>query len=183
MKINSLSDPEIIAKLYQASHAGVKIHLIVRGICCLRTDIPGISDNIEVHSIVGRLLEHSRIYYFYNDGNQEIYLSSADMMKRNLNRRVETLFPVLQPDLKQRAIGIYNIMRSDNVKARVLHNAVYSMIDRRGKKMVNSQEVFIRHAEEKVRALKVKKEIDRDPGAFEVMRREDNDLTLDDKDE
>lgn len=180
MKMNSLSDPEIIAKLYQASHAGVKIHLIVRGICCLRTDIPGISDNIEVHSIVGRLLEHSRIYYFYNDGNQEIYLSSADMMKRNLNRRVETLFPVLQPDLKQRAIDIYNIMWSDNVKARVLHNDVYTMIDRRGKKMINSQEIFIRQAEEKVRALKEKEKIEREPGAFEVMRREDHDLTLDD---
>ncbi|QQP27697.1 RNA degradosome polyphosphate kinase [Lactobacillus ultunensis] len=183
MKMNSLSDPEIIAKLYQASHAGVKIHLIVRGICCLRTDIPGISDNIEVHSIVGRLLEHSRIYYFYNDGNQEIYLSSADMMKRNLNRRVETLFPVLQPDLKQRAIDIYNTMWSDNVKARVLHNDVYTMIDRRGKKMVNSQEIFIRQAEEKVRALKEKKKMDREPDTFEVMRREDNDLTLDNKDE
>lgn len=181
MKMNSLSDPEIIGKLYEASHAGVKIHLIVRGICCLRTDIPGISDNIEVHSIVGRLLEHSRIYYFYNDGNQDVYLSSADMMKRNLNRRVETLFPILQPDLKERVLNIYNIMWNDNVKPRVLHDNVYSMVDRRGKKALNSQEYFIHQSQEKERELKQKEDEDRDPDVFEVIRREDNDLTLDEK--
>ena len=181
MKMNSLSDPEIIGKLYEASHAGVKIHLIVRGICCLRTDIPGISDNIEVHSIVGRLLEHSRIYYFYNNGNQDVYLSSADMMNRNLNRRVETLFPILQPDLKERVLHIYDIMWNDNVKTRVLHNDVYSMFDRRGKKALNSQEYFIHQAQEKERELKQKEDEDRDPDVFEVMRKEDNDLTLEEK--
>lgn len=181
MKMNSLSDPEIIGKLYEASHAGVKIHLIVRGICCLRTDIPGISDNIEVHSIVGRLLEHSRIYYFYNNGNQDVYLSSEDMMKRNLNRRVETLFPILQPDLKERVLHIYDIMWNDNVKTRVLHNDVYSMFDRRGKKALNSQEHFIHQAQEKERELKQKEDEDRDPDVFEVMRKEDNDLTLEEK--
>ncbi|WP_242368263.1 RNA degradosome polyphosphate kinase [Lactobacillus intestinalis] len=182
MKMNSLSDPEIIAKLYQASHAGVKIHLIVRGICCLRTDIPGISDNIEVYSIVGRLLEHSRIYYFYNDGNDEIYLSSADMMKRNLNRRVETLFPVLQPDLKQRAIDIYNKMWEDNVKGRILHNDTYTMIDRRGKEAVNCQEFFIEQAQEKNEELKQRRKANaRKIETFEVIRRQDNDLKLDEK--
>lgn len=182
MKMNSLSDPEIIAKLYQASHAGVKIHLIVRGICCLRTDIPGISDNIEVHSIVGRLLEHSRIYYFYNDGNDEIYLSSADMMKRNLNRRVETLFPVLQPDLKQRAIDIYDKMWEDNVKGRILHNDTYTMIDRRGKEAVNCQEFFIEQAQEKNEELKQRRTANaRKIETFEVIRRQDNDLKLDEK--
>lgn len=182
MKMNSLSDPEIIAKLYQASHAGVKIHLIVRGICCLRTDIPGISDNIEVHSIVGRLLEHSRIYYFYNDGNDEIYLSSADMMKRNLNRRVETLFPVLQPDLKQRAIDIYDKMWEDNVKGRILHNDTYTMIDRRGKEAVNCQEFFIEQAQEKNEELKQRRKANaRKIETFEVIRRQDNDLKLDEK--
>lgn len=181
MKMNSLSDPEIIAKLYQASHAGVKIHLIVRGICSLRTDIPKISDNIEVHSIVGRLLEHSRIYYFYNDGEQDIYLSSADMMKRNLNRRVETLFPVLQPDLRERAINIYNTMWADNVKTRVLHNDVYSMIDRRGKKMLSSQEYFIHEAQRKIVALKQKEESRRDSDTFEVMRKANKDLSLTEK--
>lgn len=182
MKMNSLSDPEIIAKLYEASHAGVKIHLIVRGICCLRTDIPGISDNIEVHSIVGRLLEHSRIYYFYNDGNDEIYLSSADMMKRNLNRRVETLFPILQPDLKQRTIDIYNKMWADNVKARILHDETYSMIDRRGKEVVNAQEFFIHQAEAKNAQLKLKRKAEaRKIETFEVIRRQKDDLKLGEK--
>ncbi|EFG55252.1 hypothetical protein C5L18_000441 [Lactobacillus amylolyticus] len=171
--------------MYEASHAGVIIHLIVRGICCLRTDLPGISDNIEVHSIVGRFLEHSRIYYFYNDGNDEIFLSSADMMKRNLNRRVETLFPILQPDLKARAIAIYDKMWQDNVKARVLHDQSYSMIDLRGKEAVNSQEYFINEAVEKNRVLKEKrKEMARKPEIFKVMRKEYNELTLgDQKDE
>ncbi len=179
MKMNSLSDPEIIAKLYEASAAGVKIHLIIRGICCLRTDIPKISDNIEVHSIVGRLLEHSRIYYFNNDGAEEIYLSSADMMKRNLNRRVETLFPVLQPDLKQRAISIFDKMWQDNVKARILHNNVYSMIDRRGKEAVNAQEYFIHEAEQKNKALKEKRKQEaRTPETFDVMKKHKNDLHL-----
>lgn len=182
MKMNSLSDPEIIAKLYQASHAGVKIHLIVRGICCLRTDIPGISDNIEVHSIVGRFLEHSRIYYFFNDGNDEIYLSSADMMKRNLNRRVETLFPVLQPDLKARAIAIYDTMWQDNVKSRILHDRTYSMVDRRGKAALNSQEYFIKEAEEKNRILKEKrKEEARKPETFESMKKHEAELQLGEK--
>ncbi len=184
MKMNSLSDPEIIAKLYEASHAGVIIHLIVRGICCLRTDIPGISDNIEVHSIVGRLLEHSRIYYFYNDGNDEIYLSSADMMKRNLNRRVETLFPVLQPDLKQRAINIYNTMWSDNVHARILHNNVYSMISHRGKKPIDSQECFIEEAEEKNKQLKAARKAEaRKPETFESMQKQEAELELGEKKE
>lgn len=182
MKMNSLSDPEIIAKLYEASRAGVKIHLIVRGICCLRTDIPGISDNIEVHSIVGRLLEHSRIYYFYNDGNDKVYLSSADMMKRNLNRRVETLFPVLQPDLKQRAIGIYNKMWEDNVKARILHDETYSMIDRRGKEAVNAQEFFIHQAEDKNAQLKQQRKAQaRKIENFEVIRKQEDDLKLGEK--
>ncbi len=182
MKMNSLSDPEIIAKLYQASHAGVKIHLIVRGICCLRTDIPGISDNIEVHSIVGRFLEHSRIYYFYNDGNDEIYLSSADMMKRNLNRRVETLFPVLQPDLKKRAIGIYNIMWNDNVKSRVLHDRTYTMVDRRGKEALSSQEYFIKEAEKKNHELKERRKKEaRKPQIFQALTKQIQDLHLGEK--
>lgn len=126
-------------------------------------------------------MEHSRIYYFYNDGNEDIYLSSADMMKRNLNRRVETLFPVLQPDLKDRAINIYNIMWEDNVKTRVLHNDVYTMIDRRGKKKVNSQEYFIKQAKEKICMLKKSNKKKLDTDTFEVMRREDNDLLLDEK--
>ena len=102
-------------------------------------------------------------------------------MKRNLNRRVETLFPVLQPDLKDRAINIYNIMWEDNVKTRVLHNDVYTMIDRRGKKKVNSQEYFIKQAKEKICMLKKSNKKKLDTDTFEVMRREDNDLLLDEK--
>lgn len=182
MKMNSLSDPDIIAKLYEASHAGVKIHLIIRGICCLRTDIPGISDNIEVHSIVGRFLEHSRIYYFYNDGHDEVYLSSADMMKRNLNRRVETLFPVLQPNLKQRVLDIYRIMWEDNVKSRILHDQTYSMVDRRGKETIDSQKYFVAEAKEQNRLLKEKrKEQARKPETFETMRKQEVDIELGEK--
>ena len=147
MKMNSLSDQDIIARLYEASAAGVKIQLIVRGICCLRTDIPGVSDNIEVHSIVGRFLEHSRIYYFYNEGMEDIYLSSADMMTRNLNRRVELLFPVQQDDLRERLYKIFDDMWADNIKGRVLRDDTFVKQDRRGQQPFNSQAQFIDQAE------------------------------------
>ena len=170
MKMNSLSDPKIIEKLYEASSFGVKIQLIIRGICCLKNDIPGISENIEVHSIVGRFLEHSRIYYFYNNGNEDIYLSSADMMTRNLNRRVELLFPLIQSDTKKRAIAIYNEMWEDNIKTRVLHGDKFSRIDRRGLIPNNSQESFIQDAEQKnARLKKMKKEALNGQNAFQPM--------------
>ena len=92
--MNSLCDSEIIAALYAASAAGVKIELIVRGICCLKTGIPGVSENITVRSIVGNFLEHARIFYFYSNGQEEIYMGSADWMPRNLDKRVEIIFPV-----------------------------------------------------------------------------------------
>lgn len=154
MKMNSLSDAKIIAKLYEASAAGVKIRLIVRGICCLKNNIPGVSENIEVHSIVGRLLEHSRIYYFYNGGREDLFFSSADMMTRNLNRRVEILFPILQPDLRARGINIFDNMWKDNVKARKLVGSKFERIDRRGLTAFNSQEYFIQEAEAKREELK-----------------------------
>ncbi|MCX7798370.1 MAG: polyphosphate kinase 1 [Melioribacter sp.] len=120
-KLNSLVDPYLIASLYEASRQGVKIDLIVRGICCLVPLVPGLSENIRVISIVGRFLEHSRIYYFYNNGEEEIYLSSADLMQRNLDRRVEITFPIKDPEhkafLKEHLL---ETCLKDNVKARVL---------------------------------------------------------------
>ena len=178
MKMNSLSDQDVIAKLYEASAAGVKIHLIVRGICCLQTEIPGVSDNIEVHSIVGRFLEHSRIYYFYNDGKEEVYLASADMMRRNLNRRVETLFPILQDDLKARVLDIFAKMWRDNVQARILHGTEWVHADLRGQSPFSSQEYFIAEAEEKVQAVKDAEaaESESHKDAFEAMKPQENEL-------
>lgn len=119
-KMNSLIDPAFIRQLYRASQAGVKVELIARGICGLRPGIPHLSDNIRVISVVGRFLEHSRIYYFHNGGDPAIYLGSADLMPRNLDRRIETLFPVEDPSLKQELIEILEIGMADNVNARLL---------------------------------------------------------------
>ncbi len=113
-KMNSLVDPKIIAALYEASQAGVQIDLVVRGICCLRPGLPEISENIRVISIIGRYLEHSRIFYFQNDGQEEIYLGSADWMPRNLDRRVEAITPVEAPNLVKRLKEILEIMLADN---------------------------------------------------------------------
>jgi polyphosphate kinase len=117
-KVNALVDEEVIKALYVASQAGVKINLLVRGICCLRAKVPGISDNVTVRSIVGRFLEHSRIYRFENGGHPEVYLASADWMARNFFRRVETCFPVEDADLRAQIDQILDIYWKDNVKAR-----------------------------------------------------------------
>ncbi|WP_180949785.1 RNA degradosome polyphosphate kinase [Secundilactobacillus pentosiphilus] len=151
MKMNSLSDQKMIEHLYKASHCGVQIQLIVRGICCLRTGIPKVSENITVHSIVGHFLEHSRIYCFDIDGQKSVYLSSADLMTRNLNRRVELLFPILQPDLADRVLRIYDTMWNDNVKTRVMQaDGAYTHIDRRGLVPLESQAAFVKAATEHV---------------------------------
>ncbi|OEH94219.1 RNA degradosome polyphosphate kinase [Bacillus solimangrovi] len=141
LKMNSLTDKSLIMKLYDASRAGVKIDLIVRGICCLRTGIKGISDNITVRSIVGRFLEHSRIYYFYHNGQEKYFLSSADMMTRNMIKRVEILFPIYSDEIKNSIKKILQISLEDNVKARVqTENGVYQYVQRKsGEKQVNSQ--------------------------------------------
>lgn len=148
-KMNSLCDKEIIAALYEASAAGVKIELIVRGICCLKVGIPGVSEHISVRSIVGNFLEHSRIFYFYNNGEENVYMGSADWMPRNLDKRVEILFPVENALLKEQVIHILDVELADNVKARVLQeNGSYEKVDKRGKALVNSQETFCKEAEQ-----------------------------------
>lgn len=152
-KMNSLCDQDIIAALYQASAAGVRIDLIVRGICCLKTGIPGVSTNITVRSIVGNFLEHSRIFYFENDEHFEIYCGSADWMPRNLERRVEILFPVDQPELKEKLLHILQCQLDDTVKASVLQsNGSYQKADRRRKRLCCSQEEFCLEAEAEARA-------------------------------
>ena len=148
-KMNSLCDPEIIAHLYQASAAGVKINLIVRGICCLKAGIPGISENIHVRSIVGNFLEHSRIFLFGNCGNEEIYMGSADWMQRNLDKRVEIMFPVEDPQIKAQVRHILEVELADTVKARVMKmdgSGTYERVDRRGKELIDSQRQFCEEA-------------------------------------
>ncbi|WP_349535228.1 RNA degradosome polyphosphate kinase [Leuconostoc citreum] len=147
MKFNSLSDERMVKHLYEASHAGVPIHLIVRGITILKVGIFDVSETISVHSIVGRFLEHSRIYSFENDGNPKVYLSSADLMTRNLDRRVELLFPLKDDKLRDKVLEIFETMWQDNVKTRVLQaDGQYEKKDRRGVARLNAQETFIEAA-------------------------------------
>ena len=143
-KVNALIDKEIIDKLYEASCANVKIELIVRGICGLIPGIKNLSENIKVRSIVGRLLEHSRIFYFENAENNKIYVGSADMMKRNLDKRVEALFPIEDPDIKSRIINMLKIMLEDNVNAREMDNKseFHRIVPGKNAKLINSQSEF-----------------------------------------
>ncbi len=151
-KMNSLCDPDIIKALYYASSCGVEIELIVRGICCLKSGIPGVSENIHVRSIVGDFLEHSRIFYFENGGEELLYLGSADWMPRNLERRVEIVFPVEDDRIKKEVIHILDIEMEDNVKAHVLQpNGKYTKVDKRGKALLNSQEYFCNWAQERIK--------------------------------
>lgn len=154
-KFNSLVDKDIILKLYEASQAGVKIELNVRGICCLKPGIKNISENINVKSIISNFLEHSRIYYFYNGGDPKVFLSSADWMSRNLNRRIEILFPVENSNLKERVVGILDLNLADTVKARIqLSDGTYKNVDKRGKKKIDSQKIFHRRAVERIENIK-----------------------------
>ena len=146
-KMNSLCDKDVITALYEASCAGVKIELVVRGICCLKAGVQGLSENISVRSIVGNFLEHSRIFCFCNDGSPEVYMGSADWMPRNLDRRVEITFPVEDPELKKQVVHILEVELEDNVKAHVLQpDGSYEKEDKRGKVLVNSQEQFCQEA-------------------------------------
>ena len=142
-KMNSLCDPDIMAALYEASSAGVRIDLIVRGICCLRVGIPGVSENIRVRSIVGNFLEHSRIFYFENGGTPEVYAASADWMPRNLDRRVEILFPIEDKNIAEKVVHILDLELVDTVKAHTLKNdGTYERVDKRGKDLIDSQRIF-----------------------------------------
>ena len=156
-KMNSLCDRETIDLLYKASEAGVKINLIVRGICCLRAGVPGLSENISVRSIVGTFLEHSRIFYFHNGGYEEDYMGSADWMPRSLDKREEILFPVEAPELKEEVIHILNIQLADTLKAHIMKpDGNYDKVDKRGKTPLASQEYFCQEAMERARAMKDK---------------------------
>lgn len=161
-KMNSLCDAGIINALYEASAAGVQIELIIRGICCLKQGVPGMSETIQVRSIVGTFLEHSRIFYFENDGSPEIYMGSADWMPRNLDKRVEILFPVEDPDLKKEIVHILHTQLADNTKAHLLqpdglidsekdglvkvYGGCYKKADRRGHVAICSQMQFCKEA-------------------------------------
>ena len=154
-KMNALVDKMIIDRLLFASNAGVKIHLIIRGICCLQTGIPGISDNIKVESIVGTFLEHNRIYYFYNDGCDEYYIGSADWMPRNLDKRVEIITPVEDEDIREKLKHILDVYMADNRKAYYMQpDGSYKKLNASGKKLVNSQMQFCQEAIDAIKAVK-----------------------------
>lgn len=154
-KMNSLCDRDIIAALYEAGEAGVKIDLIVRGICCLKAQVPELSENIRVRSIVGQFLEHSRIFYFANGGREEIYCGSADWMPRNLERRVEIVFPIEDEALKSEVYHILEGELKDTLKASLMTpEGTYEKVDRRGKESYSSQAAFVEEAWEHVRNKK-----------------------------
>ena len=145
-KINSLNEPQLIEALYEASQAGVKIDLIVRGICSLRPGVKGLSENIHVRSIVGRFLEHSRVYYFLNDGDEEFYCSSADWMERNMFRRNESCFEIRQKAMKDKIRRHLELFLADNCQAWVLKgDGSYERLKPGKKERVSAQETFLEH--------------------------------------
>ncbi|MBN2022072.1 MAG: polyphosphate kinase 1 [Pirellulales bacterium] len=151
-KMNSLQDKDLCEALYRASQAGVKILLNVRGICCLRPGVKGLSANIEVTSIIDRYLEHARVFYFRNGGHEEVYLGSADWMVRNLSKRLEIMFPVSSPRLQRRLLDLLKTCLADNVKAcELLPDGTYRRVARRGRR-IRAQEIFHRAAVEATRA-------------------------------
>lgn len=159
-KMNSLCDQDVIQALYEAAAEGVKIELIVRGICCLRTGVPGTNGNIRVRSIVGNFLEHARIFYFENAGKAELYLGSADWMPRNLERRVEILFPILEPELKDKVWHVLETQLNDTEKAQFLQpDCTYEKVDRSGKALYNAQEEFCKeYVQETAKKAKAEKQ-------------------------
>ena len=160
-KVNSLCDKVIITKLAEASQAGVKIELLVRGICCIIPGVEGYTENITVRSIVGRFLEHSRIFIFGKAGKeQKIYIGSADYMSRNTIRRVEVAAPVEDEKLKKRIRDMFAVMMKDNVKARIMQNdGTYIHAERKdGEEMLNSQEYFYDEAYKRLEDKKARQE-------------------------
>jgi polyphosphate kinase len=151
-KMNSLEDPGIVQELYEASMAGVEIDLIVRGICRLRPGLAGVSDTVRVHSVVGRFLEHSRIFYFHNAGDPDYYIGSADWMTRNLDRRVEAVAPVEDPDLRAELRTILDVMLEDNRKRWVMdHDGTYEqMRPSEGEPVRNTHRRLMHRAHESV---------------------------------
>jgi polyphosphate kinase len=146
IKVNAITDDQMIRLLYRAAQAGVSMDLMVRGICCLRPAVPGVSDNIRVRSIVGRFLEHSRIYWFHNNGQEEMYMGSADLMERNLDRRVETLAPIRDPEilehLRDIVLGAY---LRDTDRAMVLDSSGHYERPPNGSEHFDAQQFLIRH--------------------------------------
>jgi polyphosphate kinase len=139
-KMNALVDPQAIEALYRASRAGVRIDLIVRGVCALRPGVPGVSENISVRSIVGRFLEHSRVFYFENGGESELYCASADWMERNFFRRVEVAFPICRPHHIERILRDLDLCLADNCQAwRLQADGTYERIARGTARPVNAQ--------------------------------------------
>lgn len=155
-KVNGLLEPQVVQALYKASTAGVKIDIVCRGVCALRPGIPGVSENVRIISVIDRFLEHSRIFYFENDGEPDVYIGSADWMDRNLIRRVEVMFPIEQPDLKARVIDeILGISLADNVKARLLlpDGSDERLVPGKGEEPLRSQSRFLEIAAEAERRL------------------------------
>ena len=159
-KVNSLVDPGIIARLYAASAAGVPVTLVVRGICCLVSGVPGISENIRVFSLVGQLLEHSRIFRFENAGAPRLYLGSADWMPRNLDRRVELVFPIEEERIRRRVEEVISLLLEDTVNAREQQpDGSYKMVDGRGRPQLNAQWELQSRAQEAYR-IKMEKDME-----------------------
>ncbi|MDN6280346.1 MAG: phospholipase D-like domain-containing protein, partial [Psychroflexus sp.] len=144
LKMNSLSDYKMIDKLYEASQVGVKVELIVRGICCLRAQVKGLSENIEVISIVDKFLEHTRLYYFENNNNSKVFISSADWMTRNLDDRVEVTCPIYDEEIKAELMDTFDICWNDNIKARDLSTAspMNAYMPRKGKGLRSQFETY-----------------------------------------
>jgi polyphosphate kinase len=155
--MNALLEPEIIAALYDASQAGVKIDLIVRGVCALRPGVAGVSENIRVRSVLGRFLEHSRIFYFFNGGAEDVYLSSADWMQRNLDRRVELMFPVVEQEAQQKVVETLETQFADNRKARQLRpDGSYERVAAGRSESLRAQEYLYRRTvreQERIRSV------------------------------